>query len=244
MDLVQSKHDAALKSQAPLNCEYYFTVSCFVEPVPATDMIKIDELYNNNDGFVSPVVDGGYQPKAEVPLNFEGHPQSEYHASHHLPSHIRSPLINKPTLPLPTTIDPRLLQLNHDHHIHSPINQPNSYYQLICRKDSHLAELYDDAFTSYNGLGAQSTPQPANLTSAPTLYTSSLSTSSTIEPIEYAMQPNFVKSVKEMGGSEFKCGFIGCTKIHDRRSRAQACEYRHYGLKAFQCSGACGNLNW
>jgi hypothetical protein len=151
--------------------------------------------------------------------------------------------------PLLMTVDPKLIHLN-------PFNAHQSTFGYRCEPLNHMDITQSSTDTSrvYHGAEARSIQSPATISqthlSSSTCFSSSLAAISSFEEEDISrLEPNFSTShvtgraVIEVGGGRFKCGFTGCNKIHDRKSRARDCEYRHYGVKPFQCSGACGNPN-
>jgi hypothetical protein len=152
------------------------------------------------------------------------------------------------SLPPPPTIDPNLIQLNANHRAAHPHghytgqaeldgDQITTGYSAVCRELTAVNR-------QQTSLDAQTAALSFYVTRAPGYADGGCDIAEAKPKFGSGSRVDLATTVRETGTGEFKCGFVGCVKSHDRRSRAQACEYRHHGRKPFQCNGACGSPNW
>jgi hypothetical protein len=59
-------------------------------------------------------------------------------------------------------------------------------------------------------------------------------------PTESTLPSSYNPSIPRSDGIQCRV----CLKVKDRKSRAEACEKKHKGIRDYPCSGACGNGNW
>lgn len=122
-------------------------------------------------------------------------------------------------------------------------------------QESDSRDLDEWAFDPPNGGGLNQPEIPANLSvtsSSPPLLTPPLyqrlpEMPAVSAPLLANIEVNAIDEAMGIGArtvsvKSFECSI--CQKTFSRKSRAQACECGHKGVKEYRCQGGCGDTNW